>query len=154
MTVTTMFDFPVYPTLPAADLQRAREWYREKLRVTPVEEVPEGLIYRTGGGRWDLYPSEFAGTNQARAATIILNDIHRVVADLASRGVLFERYDFPDKNKRDRRRHARHVQDRLVQGQRGEHLGSRAASVTGDVTRGRSVVLENRTWGEHREAWP
>ena len=96
MITKTKFDFPVYPTLPAADLQRAKDWYREKLGATPEEEFPEGLIYRTGGGRWDLYPSDFAGTNQATAATIIVGDIDQVVDDLAGRGVVFERYDFPD----------------------------------------------------------
>lgn len=91
-----MFEFPMYPTLPAANLQRARQWYEEKLGVTPAEEFPEGLIYRTGGGRWDLYPSEFAGTNQATAGTIIVDDVDRVVEDLTSRGVVFEHYDLPD----------------------------------------------------------
>lgn len=91
-----MFDFPMYPTLPAADLEQAKEWYRDKLGVTPEEEVPEGLIYRTGGARWDLYPSEFAGTNQATAATIIVDDVDTVVDELAERGVSFEHYDFPE----------------------------------------------------------
>jgi hypothetical protein len=91
-----MLDFPMYPTLPAADLERAKEWYRNKLGVTPEEDVPEGLIYRTGGARWDLYPSEFAGTNQATAATIIVDTIDAVVDNLAGRGVVFEHYDFPD----------------------------------------------------------
>ena len=91
-----MFDFPDYPTLPAANLERAKEWYWTKLGVTPEEEFPEGLIYRTAGARWDLYPSEFAGTNQATAATIIVDDIDTVVDNLASRGVAFEHYDFPD----------------------------------------------------------
>ncbi|HVM11843.1 MAG TPA: VOC family protein [Actinomycetota bacterium] len=89
------FDFPVCPTLPAADLARAKEWYREKLGVTPAEELPEGLIYRTGGGRWDLYPSASADTNQATAATIIVDDVDRVVDELTARGVTFERYDVP-----------------------------------------------------------
>jgi hypothetical protein len=88
MTITTTFDFPVYPTLPAADLQRAREWYREKLGGDARGGVPEGLMYRTGGGRWELHPSEFSGTNQATAATIIVDDVDRVVAHLASRGVV------------------------------------------------------------------
>lgn len=90
------FSYPFYPTLPAADLERAKQWYAEKLGVTPDEEYPEGLIYRTGGGRWDLYPSEFAGSNQATSATIIVDDIHQVVEELSGRGVVFERYDLPD----------------------------------------------------------
>lgn len=91
-----MFDFAVYPALPAADLERAKKWYRDKLGVAPAEEVPEGLIYRTGGARWDLYPSEFAGTNQGTAATIIVDDVDAVVDDLAGRGIAFEQYDYPE----------------------------------------------------------
>lgn len=90
------FDYPLYPTLPAADLDRARKWYQDKLGVTPAQEDPEGLIYRTGGGRWDLYPSSFAGSNQATAATFIVDDLRRVVDELTRRGVVFEQYHFPE----------------------------------------------------------
>ena len=90
-----MLNFPLHPTLPASDLERAKEWYRDRLGVTPVEEAPEGVMYETGGVRWDLYPSEFAGTNQATAATFIVDDVEKVVDELTARGVVFEQYDFP-----------------------------------------------------------
>ena len=38
-----------YSVLPAQDLQRARRFYSEKLGMEPEADMPEGLIYRTGG---------------------------------------------------------------------------------------------------------
>ncbi len=38
--------FPVYAVLPASDFERARAWYREKLELTPSEELPGNAWYR------------------------------------------------------------------------------------------------------------
>ena len=56
------------PTLPAADMERAKAFYREKLGLEPIEEGPDGsATYELGSSRMILYPSEFAGTNKATA---------------------------------------------------------------------------------------
>ena len=48
----------VYPTLPAADLERAKRFYAEKLGLTPEREEPGGLLYRCGeGSQFLLFPS-------------------------------------------------------------------------------------------------
>ena len=87
-------DAPINVTLPAADMTRARDWYRDKLGLKPAEESPMGeALYETGGTRFMLYPSPFAGTNQATAAGFVVDDFDAEVAELRSNGVVFEEYD-------------------------------------------------------------
>ena len=82
-------------TLPAADLERARRWYEEKLGLTPAKEWPMGLRYRSGSSFFDLYPTQHAGTAKNTAAGWDVDDLEGVVAELRERGVVFEEYDFP-----------------------------------------------------------
>src|SRR5262249_813650 len=55
-----------------------------------------GRGVQTGQTRLLVYKSQFAGTNQATAATWSVGDVDGTVKDLKARGVRFERYDFPD----------------------------------------------------------
>jgi catechol 2,3-dioxygenase-like lactoylglutathione lyase family enzyme len=48
---------PVATRLPAKDLERARRFYRDKLRLEPVEERPGGLRYRCGDGSFAVFES-------------------------------------------------------------------------------------------------
>ena len=86
---------PMYPVLPASDLERAKRWYSEKLGFDPVKEDEYGGVeYETGGGRFLVYLSEFAGTNKATAAGFVVENFDEMVARLRSSGVLFEDVDF------------------------------------------------------------
>ncbi len=85
---------PLELTLPATDLDRARNWYSEKLGLEPVnEEEFGGLEYETGGRSFAVYPSEFAGTNKATAAGFRVDDFDAVVEQLRANGVTFEEVD-------------------------------------------------------------
>lgn len=88
----------LHATLPAADFERAQAWYADKLGLTPteVDESGGGAWYESGGARFLLYPSTFAGTNQATAATFTVDDVAEAVAQLRGRGVMFEEYDMGD----------------------------------------------------------
>jgi catechol 2,3-dioxygenase-like lactoylglutathione lyase family enzyme len=91
-----MFDqFPALATLPASDIERAKGWYREKLGLTPTEEDEGGVTYQAGGTRFGVYPSEFAGTNQATAMGFEVPDLDKAAEDLIAKGVQFERFDLP-----------------------------------------------------------
>jgi len=82
-------------TLPAADIDRAKAWYADKLDLKPVEVTENGESwYEIGGTRFLLYPSQFAGTNQATAAGLVVEDFDASVDELKGRGVTFEDYDF------------------------------------------------------------
>jgi catechol 2,3-dioxygenase-like lactoylglutathione lyase family enzyme len=90
-------EFTLYAALPASDIDRAKAWYSEKLGAEPVETGPGGeLRYDIGGTRFGLYASAFAGTNQATAAMLAVSDFDTARAELRSRGVVFEDYDFGD----------------------------------------------------------
>lgn len=82
-------------TLPAADLDRAKAWYTKILGLEPVEIEPMGEIwYELGGSRFMVYESQFAGTNQATAAGLLVDDVESTVASLTERGAVLEEYDF------------------------------------------------------------
>ena len=85
-------------TLAVSDLQRAREFYENTLGLTPVQEPPGAILYKSGNTVVLVYPSEYAGTNQATAASwAVGDDFNAIVDELRSKGVSFEHYDeLPD----------------------------------------------------------
>ena len=85
----------VYATIPAQDLERARSFYADKLRLQPEEEGPEGLRYRCGDGGFLLFQSsgEPSGTHTQLGWDV--EDIEAAVATLRDQGVVFEEYDLP-----------------------------------------------------------
>ena len=89
-------DYPVYATIATGDLARARAFYEGPLGFNADMEDPTGgVIYGSGGTRFLLYPSEFAGGAQQTVATWFVEDVDAMVAELAGRGVTFEQYDLP-----------------------------------------------------------
>ena len=81
-------------TLPASDIERARAWYASVLELEPAEITDSGDVwYEIGGTRLMLYPSQYAGTNQATAISIQVADVEATVSQLKGRGAEFEHYD-------------------------------------------------------------
>ena len=90
-----MFEnIPLTAVLPASDLERAKRWYSEKLGLEPVVDDEFGVEYETGGERFGLYESEFAGTNKATAAGFNVEDVDTAAAQLRAKGVALEDLDF------------------------------------------------------------
>ena len=90
-------NYALQASLPASDIERAKAFYRDKLGLEPAEESGDGgVFFDTGGTRFLLYPSGFAGTNQATAAGWQVDDIEAVVAGLKANGVEFQDYDFDE----------------------------------------------------------
>jgi catechol 2,3-dioxygenase-like lactoylglutathione lyase family enzyme len=87
---------PIYPSLPATDLERARRFYAEKLGLTPESDLPEGLWYRCGKDtRFSLFLSQGAASGTYTQAIWLVEDVESEVAALKARGVVFEEYDLP-----------------------------------------------------------
>jgi catechol 2,3-dioxygenase-like lactoylglutathione lyase family enzyme len=85
-----------HTTLPAADLNRAKKFYSEKLGLTPASESESGIFYEVAGGtRFILYPTPNPTRGGHTQIGFTTGDLERDVADLRSRGVVFEEYDFP-----------------------------------------------------------
>jgi predicted enzyme related to lactoylglutathione lyase len=82
--------------LPAKDIERAKSWYADTLDLKPTYEDEGGVQYTAGDGTefW-VYPSQFAGTNQATAMGFNAKDLSAEMDQLRSRGVTFEEYDIP-----------------------------------------------------------
>lgn len=81
-------------TVAVKDLPKARRFYEEKLGLEAEEESPNAVTYKAGGSRLLVYPSSFAGTNQATSVTwTVGDDFDAVLHDLQSKGVPFEHYD-------------------------------------------------------------
>jgi predicted enzyme related to lactoylglutathione lyase len=87
----------VEANVPAADLKRAREFYVEKLGLTPSTEY-EGvaMTYKTTGGTtFNIYETEFAGQAGHTIAQWHVDDVEAEVKDLKAKGIAFEVYDLP-----------------------------------------------------------
>ncbi|MFG2604940.1 VOC family protein [Streptomyces sp. NPDC048514] len=81
--------------LPAADLDRARRFYAEKLGLLPADERPGGLLYRCGGVDFVVYRSTGASPGTFTQMAFEVDDLDAVVAELRRRGVTFEEVDAP-----------------------------------------------------------
>jgi predicted enzyme related to lactoylglutathione lyase len=90
-------DSKVTANIPAGDIMRARDFYADKLGLTPATELPgEVLIYRTAGGtEFQVYRTEYAGQAGHTIAQWHVADIESEVRDLKAKGVSFEVYDMP-----------------------------------------------------------
>lgn len=81
--------------LPVQDMQRARAFYAEKLGLEPVEERPGGLLYRCASGEFALFESAGASPGTFTQMGWSVDDVDATVAELRSRGVVFEQVDVP-----------------------------------------------------------
>ena len=86
--------FPIYAYFPARDIARARRFYEDKLGLKPKMEIAGGVVYAFADGTEAfLYATPNAGTSQASQAFWQVDDVDAEIAELKSRGVVFERYD-------------------------------------------------------------
>jgi len=81
--------------IPAQDLERARQFYLQKLGLEPAEERPGGLLYRCAGGEFALFQSSGAASGDFTQMAWQVDDIEATVRALRARGVVFEEYDMP-----------------------------------------------------------
>lgn len=80
--------------LPASDIDRAKAFYRDTLGIEPVEDLPAGgARYEVGGTNLVVYPSQFAGTNEATALGWDVEDLDAAVAGLKAKGVEFSEFE-------------------------------------------------------------
>ncbi|WP_445259137.1 VOC family protein [Nocardioides aurantiacus] len=87
----------VTANIPAADLDRARAFYADKLGLTPTREMDGiALLYRTAGGSvFTVYLTEHAGRAGHTIAQWHVDDVPATARELAARGVQFEHFDAP-----------------------------------------------------------
>jgi len=90
-------DSKVEANIPASDLQRARDFYADKLGLTPSFEMADlMMVYKTDGGAvFSIYQTEYAGQAGHTIAQWHVDDVDAEVRDLKQKGVSFEQYDMP-----------------------------------------------------------
>ena len=89
-------------TLAVSDLERARDFYENTLGLAPMQDLAGAMLYKSGNSVVLVYPSEYAGTNKATAASwAVGDDFDAIVEDLRAKGVTFERYDDLPETTRD-----------------------------------------------------
>jgi hypothetical protein len=84
--------------LAAHDLARSRTWYAEKLGLAPAIAMDDiGTdIYVINGAQVTIYQTPSAGTAQSTSLALVVADLKETMAELRSRGVVFEEYDIED----------------------------------------------------------
>jgi catechol 2,3-dioxygenase-like lactoylglutathione lyase family enzyme len=90
-------DCRVQAMLAVSDLDRAKRFYEDQLALTPGEEEEEIVSYPCADGTAIgvyLSPAN-AGKSPATLAGWFVDDLDQTMAELASRGVVFEQYDQP-----------------------------------------------------------
>ena len=88
---------PVCPTLPVVNLDKAKKFYTEILGLKEAENSEAGgLNFQCGKGT-TLYIYERSTPTKAdnTACSFEVENLEAEMADLRSRGVVFEEYDFP-----------------------------------------------------------
>jgi catechol 2,3-dioxygenase-like lactoylglutathione lyase family enzyme len=90
-------DHRVDVVIAVSDLDVAKRFYEGRLGLERGEEEEQGVRYPCAqGSRIFVYLSpENAGRSPATLAGWFVDDLDRTIADLASRGVVFEQYDQP-----------------------------------------------------------
>jgi len=90
-------DCTVEALVAVSDLDRARRFYEEQLGLVPDEEEPQIVHYpcAKGTGISVYLSTENAGRSPATLAGWSVEDLDGTMDELASLGVVFERYDQP-----------------------------------------------------------
>ena len=84
-----------YGVLPAFDLGRAVQWWKDVFEIDPDTIDEGGVRYGFGGIQFVLYETQFAGTAQNTAFGIDTDDFDGDMAVLRERGVTFNDYQLP-----------------------------------------------------------
>lgn len=83
-------------TLPAKDLDRARNFYAERLGLVATSEDKTGVHFVVGGTRFRLFRSGGSASGSHTQLALMVSDIEAQVQALRARGVSFEEYDYPN----------------------------------------------------------
>ena len=87
----------VIATVAVKELAKARRFYEGTLGLkVKSAEGSEALTFESGRSLLIVYRSQYAGTNKATGLNWnVGEDLEKIVAALAEKGVTFEHYDFP-----------------------------------------------------------
>lgn len=86
----------VITTIAVHDMENAADFYGNVLGLKAIGENKAGLLFKSGDITIGLYESATAGTGQSTCLWWVVDDVEMIVADLESKGVVFDtNYDLP-----------------------------------------------------------
>ena len=83
-------------TLPAKDLERARQFYVERVGLSPTSEDEQGIHFVVGGTRFRLFRSGGSASGSHTQLALMVRDIGAQVKTLRERGISLEQYGYPN----------------------------------------------------------
>jgi predicted enzyme related to lactoylglutathione lyase len=88
---------PVMTMLPVKEMERARDFYVNKLGLEPEGLAADGkFIVRANGTRFGLIPKPEGTKAQHTAVGFEVDDLEADIKALKARGVKFHDYDYPN----------------------------------------------------------
>lgn len=94
-TAPSLRNCRAYAKLPASDIDRAVQFYMERLGLTPASHVPGHFFYDCAGTQFLLFRSQGRASGTHDQMGWYVADIEAEVRTLESRGVRFETFDYP-----------------------------------------------------------
>ncbi|MEJ1191931.1 VOC family protein [Pseudarthrobacter sp. NPDC055928] len=90
-------DRTIMAVLPAKDINRAKDFYRDKLGLEPSGSMEDDSLTYSGGNGTSflIYQTENAGTAKNTQMGWETDNLEAEMEELRGRGVVFEDYDFP-----------------------------------------------------------
>lgn len=86
---------PAFSSFSVDDLEKAKQFYEQKLGLEVVE-IPEGLeLHLAGGGRVFIYKSDDYNAPEHTVLNFVVDDINRTIGEIEKRGIRMEHYDLP-----------------------------------------------------------
>jgi catechol 2,3-dioxygenase-like lactoylglutathione lyase family enzyme len=81
--------------LHAADLNRFRGYYHDKLGLDPSEEHDGMLVYGSGTSAFEVYETENAGTAKNTQMEWRTDDLDAEMRRMRDAGIVFEEFEIP-----------------------------------------------------------
>jgi catechol 2,3-dioxygenase-like lactoylglutathione lyase family enzyme len=86
----------VHPTIPVVDLERAKNFYQEKLGLKVIRSDPSPGAVLQAGDSSEIYIYQRAATKADHtAASFSVKDVEATVKELKAKGVVFDEIDTP-----------------------------------------------------------
>ena len=89
-------DYSVHPSLATSDIEKARDWYAERLGLEPIVAFPSLLAYQVEQTIFTVFETAAAGTAMNTVAIWRVPDLRAEVSRLRGRGVVFADLDYGD----------------------------------------------------------
>lgn len=85
----------IFPTIPVANLDRAKSFYRDTLGLGIMMEDPAGVMLEAGNGTGVYLYQRSPSKADHTLAGFQVNDLASEMAALKEKGITFEEYDLP-----------------------------------------------------------